>query len=286
MLVRVLGNAYLKTRSIHYRNDLSQAPTTLSTWLNCSDEPKRGNIAIIELKEICPPNPQILDYLSQLMLRARFNIEFLSEMAEIVGWTAVKNIINASIPTLLNVSLGDFGEVLTIAMLEEFRGYKIPVQKLRYKIKGNQTLPGSDAIGIRIDKDEITELCYVESKLRTSDTKKAAVEGYTQLVDDYDLEVPAMLVFVLATLRETKSPLYNVFQKFLRDRRNDPALEKFHLSLIWEKSAWSDEVIALLEKEVGNGPELDVSISRIDNIGLLRKEVQARSGVEISENES
>src|SRR5712691_11907730 len=102
--------------------------------------------------------------------------------------------------------------MLICAILEQFHGYKIPVQKLRFKITKGESLPGTDILALKTNIEGlITEVCFIESKLRTSSDNRAAIEGCNQLQGDYNSKFPDMVDFVTQRLYERQDPLFRPF---------------------------------------------------------------------------
>ncbi len=172
----------------------------LANWLaykSMSSSYKKFDLIDVEEKTKLEKN--VTSYLKKLLLDARIDPKMLSNAARRLGWEKTLNLlVQPSLPTKPKKRLGDFGEILTNAILVELMGYTIPVQKLRFTIKPEQSLPGTDTIAIKRKNGYISEMCFVESKLRTSNdyySCRAAVEGYDQLKRDYSSRVPDMIQF-------------------------------------------------------------------------------------------
>ncbi len=53
-------------------------------------------------------------------------------------------------------------------LLSEFHEYLVPIVKLRFAITGGQSLPGTDVLVLRAEQGRLTEVSFVESKVRTA----------------------------------------------------------------------------------------------------------------------
>ena len=260
----------------------SQNSTKLSDWLSWTARPNSTyhGFDLFDVAEKCDVNETIKQYLIKLVLNASYDLDLLKDMIQTLGWTEANNYI-ISQHNLERVDRGDFGEILGGALLEEFCGYTIPVQKLRYKPTRSQTLTGTDLIVIKIENRIITELCYVEAKCHTSSNHSAVVDGYKKLVEDYKLETPEALIFVAARLREKKDPEYSSFKKFMQDRKDNQNAETFHLGLIWDVSTWNEKALGDLQDEVDPKlPKLSVHFTPIKNLKSLTDEVFKGGGLE------
>jgi hypothetical protein len=86
------------------------------------------------------------------MSNAYWSMDYLADLAGRYGWNAVKQrFLQARTGTQIKVRRGDIGEALVVQYLKAVEQYHIPVEKLRFKIAANQTLPGTDCIGFKLD---------------------------------------------------------------------------------------------------------------------------------------
>src|SRR5437764_1453428 len=74
---------------------------------------------VIDIEEIGKLSSETKLSLSHMFLNARVDPEYLKEIAELIGWQKVQDlIIERGVPTLTRVKRGEFGETLICAMLE------------------------------------------------------------------------------------------------------------------------------------------------------------------------
>ena len=256
----------------------------ISNWLAWTprDPSPYENFQLIDINERASISSEVKSHLTELLVEARFDLPFLQVVTKRLGWKTVqKHLISTSQPTVPILRRGFFGEVLTSGILVEFFSYIIPVQKFQFAISANQSLPGTDLIAIKKNERSLSEVCFVESKLRTTADTGAAIQGYKQLKKDYSERIPQMVLFILARLFETKDPLFENFLNYLRDRRDMARVERFRLGLAWERDAWTETVLKNLEEEVDDPelPRLVVQCARVRELPSLIKELFQMIGV-------
>jgi hypothetical protein len=131
----------------------------------------------------------------------------------------------------------------------------------------NQTLPGTDSIAFKLDAARLVEVCYVESKVRTSLDLSVAVAGTSQLRQDADTAMPEILMFVARCISEAKDRLTELVEQYIFSR--DTALDTFKLLVFHENDAWDERILQnLKDAEIGLEP-LEVYVARIANLATL-----------------
>ena len=260
-----------------------QPQRTLITWINSVvQQPCQfSHFNLIETQEISRMTPEVLACLRTALINAKVNVNAFKLLANKIGWPKVEEkIVGNFLARGIRMRRGFFGEVLICGVLQQFSGYIIPIQKWRYSMTSDQSLPSTDAIAIKLVDGSISELCFVESKLRTTKNKVAAVEGYQQLKNDFLKDMPDMLYFVLCRLEERNDPLFNTFDEYLYDRRN-LKIEKFYLGLVWEDSVWSNETLNELDALIPTSdyPSLTVDKIRIQRLAELVTSLYQNTGL-------
>jgi hypothetical protein len=255
----------------------------LHTWLRKEDRGTApGNVlAVTDIQEFCERSDDIGQHLSHLVREARFDAGFLASMAEQLGWSRVRDdIITRAMSGNATAKRGEFGEVLVSGILEEFDGYIVPVRKMRFKITPGQSLPATDMLGLALNTDgNISEVLYVESKLRTTRDDMVAVDGYKQLQNDYSSKLPDMLTFVANRLYEWNHPLYESFRDYMGDRLDNRDKDGFCLSLCFDTDEWQERALVNLEDYGISDPTPRVFVIRLSNLRALTDEVFAGVGV-------
>lgn len=226
------------------------------------------HFGVIDFNESLPPSSAVKEYLRSLLTQTAFSQSFLHRVEQELGWQRLRSIVENRGPKSVKVQRGDFGEVLAVAALEQFHGYVIPVPKLRYKITADQTQPSTDALALRVNQNRIVEVCFVESKLRTTSSPTCAVEGYTQLYRDYGKEFPDILIFTAQRLQELGHLLNDPFFEYL-SRREEKQIDSFSLHLCWEAGAWSESVLQNLEELPPQLKDLSLRVTLVKGLGQL-----------------
>ncbi len=206
--------------------------------------------------------------LALLMSEAYWGMEYLSDLAGRYGWEAVgQRFLQARARTQMRVQRGDFGEAIAVQYLQKVERYDIPEPKLRFKMAANQTLPGTDCIALKLENAQLVEVCYVESKVRTSVDLAVAVAGVGQLRQDADAAMPEILKFIARRIREANNPLAAIVEQYIFSR--DTELDTFKLLVFHENDAWNERILQNLEdEEIGLEP-LEVYVARIANLAAL-----------------
>lgn len=266
----------------------------IGSWLNSTErEPcPYSQFKLIDVDEFMVLSEPTSSHLAELLRDARFDPGFLEAMSAHLDWKGVRElIIRGGVPEAIPPKRGDFGEILITAILKEVHGYTIPVSKLRFKVTKDQLMPGTDSLALRVNgKGVVTEVCFVESKLRTSirgeQDRMVAVAGCSQLKKDYENKLPDILPFMAARLYEAHNELFDAFADYLRTRRDTTDLDTFRLGLFVDREAWDERVLQNLEDHNEVLPRLVVHAVRINNLGAICNELFARMGVsEVSEDD-
>lgn len=236
--------------------------------------------AVVELNQISELTDEVNEHLSNVIQSVRFEPTFLAAIAEDLGWHDVQDlIISQGIPRTGTISRGDFGEALLDWILERYHEYVIPVKKLRFKITAGQSLPGTDALALKLDSNNtICEVCYIESKLRTVSDNAVAVDGHNQLCADYESKLPDILTFIAYRLFEREDPLFAAFRAYLRTRRDTAEDDTFRLGLFFDSTQWNERVLENLEANEVKLPELTAHVIRIHNLKEVTEEILTNLG--------
>lgn len=263
--------------------DRSQMNGTLNGWLgwNKREPCPYSQFQVIDVREVHGLSQDIKTYLVDSLRVARFDLEFLKDMAKHLGWERVnEQIVAGGMPRLQTMKRGDFGEVLFASILKEFHSYKIPVPKLRFKITRHQSLPATDILALKMDgSGSVVEVCFAESKLRTSSDNMAAVEGYEQLQNNYECRLPDILKFVAARLHDRNDPLFHPFASYMQNRTDTTDKDTFRLGLCWEHSEWREKVLENLEENAVDLPRFTLHVIGINGLRQIIDELFAQLGV-------
>jgi hypothetical protein len=244
----------------------------LKKWLACKE---RVPCSFLQFNviDVCPRDElsrEVCSHLLELLQDEFFNSDLIKDASKYLGSSQVKSLIGSKIPLSPNFRKGDFGEMLINAILEQFHDYEIPIRKLRYTVRGDESPHGIDSLAFKADNEgAISEVCYIESKFRASPDTSAAIDAYKQLKSDYDSKLPAILQFILNRLYELNNPLSVPFLLYLRDRDDTSGIDTFRISLCWENDLWEEKTLENLEEYGSSLPNLDVHVIRIDGVSSI-----------------
>jgi Cap4 SAVED domain len=253
----------------------------LDEWLASADRNPApySDFEVVDVAEVDQPSDAVLDHVSGLLRNARVDPAFFRAAAVNLGWEDVDAWLEDSVPAGTTARRGQFGEVLSAAVLEEFHDYVVPVRKLRYAITAGQSLPSTDVLALLVDEDgEIQDVCFVEAKLRTGADSAFAAMGYRQLRDDYAKRLPDILRFTAERLHESVDGLFDPFMAYLA-RRDDAGIDTFRLFLVQDVDAWSETTLENLNDEPVELDELTVHVVLLASLADLTDALFAGIGV-------
>ena len=224
----------------------------------------------IEYVETNSWNNSTADFLSALIRENTVDEEFLKYMKKKLKWDWKKiytTFVIESQPSHDNLKKGKFGEIFHGQILEEFYNYVIPVKKFQYQFNRNQSLTGTDIIVIKIKEAKITEICYVETKLRTSSDYSAISEAYDEIIQSKGSSMDSTLKFILKELYKTDKILHSQLTEFIGEMTHD---DKFRIGAIFEKKIWRQRYIEKLNDCMQElDLDLTVDIVKINNLKEL-----------------
>ena len=255
----------------------------VAAWLLPSQRTGTGfSFEVTDIRETSAV-PQAAE-LADLLAHSYWGNEYLESLASRYGFNEVRQrFLTARSGPNLAVRRGDFGEAVTVAYLKEVEGYTVPVAKLRFKIGANQTLPGTDCVSLKLSGHSLSEVAFVESKMRTSLDLSVAVAGCNQLKKDAESDVPEILTFIARRLRDTGHPLTDLVEEYVFERNTD--LDKYLLVVLHEKATWDERVLKNLEDEnVGLEP-FHVYVAQLSDLKNLSDGAFSAMGAEVMEDE-
>ena len=222
--------------------------------------------------------------LADLLTESYWGEDYLADLADRYGYSKVRDkFLAVRVGTQLSVKRGDLGEAVTVSYLKSAESYHIPVQKLRHKVSPNQTLPGTDCVAFKLSNGVLTEVLFVESKLRTSLEYSVAVTGARQLKQDADSENPVILTFVARRLKEAGDPLTELFESYLFERNTE--LDKYLLMLLHQAENWTERILENLEDAKIEVEPLNVYVAKIANLKELADGAFSVMGAEVVEDD-
>jgi len=218
--------------------------------------------------------------LKQIFIQSSVNLDLLKSLTKKYGWDKSYELFVASgQPSNRNMAKGRFGEILLVGVLKEFFDYIIPIHKLQYTITKNQTLPSTDILAIKATS-EISEMCFVESKLRIVDDINAPVIAYQQLMEDQTYEIPDIIKFAMNRLADKNDPLVDAFILYLLEPI-DVTIKKdvFRIGVIYEKEKWNEKSFEKLDKEITGSKRIYVDLLKIEGLQSFVENIYQYLGV-------
>ena len=217
-------------------------------WLKhtSKDDNSFDQFVINYISEITKPTDKIKRGLGSIVVSAWIDPDLLTDVCDDIGWTKTRDFLLEFTPSNKTAKRGEFGEALTYELLEKMLGFRVPVRKLRYKITSGQSLPGTDILALKLDGGSISEVCFIECKLRTVLDYQAALEAYIQLLRIRTQKYPDIVKFTASRLKESGDKLYGSFRAYMLKHMNSAQIESFRITLIYDRSAWDKKVIEYL----------------------------------------
>ena len=137
----------------------------------------------------------------------------------------------------------------------------------------------------RVHDGEITSLEFLESKLRTGTSVAAAEQAHSQLVADKGLGFGDILEFVAERLEERGSVLYEAMLRHLEQRDPDDGQAcTYGIFLVWDESAWDEEVLERLHRVESLLQPLHVRVAHLSELADLVSDVYDRIGIEAKDD--
>lgn len=253
----------------------------LADWLESGDRPDGSfeRFGVSDVTERQAISDAVKDLICAALRDSAADAAFLREAAKYVGWLGAHAIVQQRLPTVVTARRGRFGETVGVCMLEEFDGYVVPIEKGHSAITGGQSQPGTDAVVIRVADGAVSEVCFVESKLRTVTDNHAGVEATRQLETDYALEYPAMLTFTASRLHERSDSLFTPFMQYMASRMDLRSLDSFRVLLFYDSSTWSEQTLVNVNDEEPKLAQLHLHVVRIDGLADLVSDIFQRVGI-------
>ena len=259
----------------------------LKQWLTVNQRARESFVRfrVEDVTEALVPSEEIKKYVSELIQQSCIDLAFLQDITQKLGWQKAETVVRQRLPQRLRAQRGRFGEVLGVFILRDLKGYVVPIEKAHFTITGGQSQPSTDAILLKVVGNSVTEVCFVESKLRTRHDNFAAVEGAQQLLADYQKEIPDMLMFTASRLFERRDPLYVPFMDYLASRQDLRERDSFSLTLFYDTAAWSEQCLTNLSDDEPALARLEVMTIRLADLAELAQEVFGVLGMTVLDDE-
>lgn len=252
--------------------------SSLDAWLHSTQRDSgSADFVVFDVSEHAARDGTTRQLLESLVSRFIFHPKVLEGLRAQLG-EKTRLALDAATPSTSNLRAGAFGEALSAEICEQWHAYVVPLRRLRFS---GGSPPGTDLLALRIENDtELTEVCYIECKLRTTGSTGAALDAHQQLVHSRQERMPAILRYVVNHLAEVDSPLFPMFMNYMESRSNQPAGDSYRIALTWEDSNWSERALKNLQDGGVSLKPLAVDVIRIAGLRHLVEEIYKSLGVQ------
>ena len=164
------------------------------------------------------------------------------------------------IPVHSSMRKGKFGEILEYRILEEFLEFCVPFKKWQLE-QSNTSHPGPDIVAVKMDKEQVRELTFVECKVVTGTIKaRLPVDAYEQL-DKTRASLPTLLIYICDNPPEN-IPATAIFE-YAIGREPDSC----RISLVCDARNWNDRLLTHLNDVIRDSmPRLTLDLVRIESL--------------------
>ena len=241
----------------------------LPEWLE-SDAAPQTSYRLLTYGELARPDDAAAR-LARMVVEAKSRTASLARLLSRVGWmTESARLSPSKRPQLRH---GDFGEVLTIGMLDAFDGIPVPVMKLRVQMDPEQSLHGADVVGFALSDSPnglvLDSLEFVEVKCQTTRHKDVVFRAHEQLKNDAEGNFQDTLEFIFQRLDELgEVSLLEAFEEYLASRQDGPG-GNYRLVIVSTSEVWQDDEIAELPDEPDRLSPLRIDIVLVDEMRQL-----------------
>lgn len=250
----------------------------LDKWLlNVVRSPMSADFTVFDVSEQTERDASTKLFLESVIGKFLMNPIVLDGLRAHLG-EDVRLALDAATPSTRNLRAGAFGEALSAEICERWHAYVVPLRRLRFS---GGSPPGTDLLALRIDgADQLTEVCYIECKLRTTNSTRTAFDAYEQLLHARQERIPVILNHVANYLADVNSHLLPSFIGYMSSRASQPASDSYRIALTWENETWSQTVLDNLQDGDLQLTPLTVDVIRIASLRDLIEEIYGGLGVE------
>jgi hypothetical protein len=249
---------------------------TLDRWLTRLPSPAEYDFVVRRLSENCPPDDDIIGFLSYEILIAhvkprvlkddcesllqdaqdlRLDIieQYLQEEFNILEkeWDEIEEAVLDGYlikevfpnPTRLSTRIGNFGEVLAAKHLVLTENFWFPIYKLRLRDKKDWASRLTDLCLLKTDGLDRPLVCYAEVKTHSSRCdKNLGISGHDSLIKDDALDNPEILRYLKALFGEMDEHEKARFFWNLKTGRTQ--CDKRHeLHIIHDVDTWHEDIL-------------------------------------------
>ena len=273
----------------------------IENWLK--EQKRKTNLYsfnVVDISEKTSPEEDIFNYLGKETITAYRNIgllkreykskskeELIKYINDYVFPSESNAISNGEARLRKNVKQGDFGEILTMNIIEKFRGLEVPIYKLRWKFNNNRSTFCTD-IFAHNRGEHITDLRYYEVKTRKTYVKQLGVQAHNSLKNDIPNEYIADFLqryyyefaeaYIERGFESEANKCYEISDKY-GQIRNYPKnyTRTFEIVLLLEKSKYKENILEMLHTLPPSIEPLEVTVILISNIKSITEKTYEKA---------
>jgi hypothetical protein len=171
-------------------------------WCDCTDSTDAGRKHLLKYIEKTNGRAAITASLPSVLRSHYDDASRIADDVAQLGYTKAAALLAERMPRSKTARSGELGEILATELVEESRGYRVPVRRLRYKDGREMALRGDDFIGVHVEADRSLRFAKGESKSRANLAKTAITEARTVLSRDAGRPTPTSILFVADRLMD------------------------------------------------------------------------------------
>ncbi len=228
------------------------------------------SISILEFEESPNGILSTTELMAKILVVELCNPSALDDAYQEGGRAAVTQLLRARLPDASNPRKACFGEVVVARIMSDLGNYIVPVKKLRYRPIADDTPHGTDVVALKLERNSITHVCYLEAKLRTEKELDIGVEAYKQVKRTYEERFAEALAFILERLYESGNQLFEPLLHYMINPNARGVVEEFGIGLVLDSLEWDKRILERIDGVVDtNLPRTFVVLLKLDSLAAL-----------------
>ena len=152
-------------------------------------------------------------------------------------------------------------------------------------ISSDQSLPGIDILGAHVVDGRIEALVFAEAKLRTNRQRGIVLSATNELVGDFQVERPNIIISALIQLKQTNDPMFPLMLDYLRRRSQEETEDLPYVYLVLEAGNWTDGDVDLLDDLAPLPDRFRVTVVEIQGLTQLVDDAYGLVGLLADQND-
>ncbi|HEX8741503.1 MAG TPA: Hachiman antiphage defense system protein HamA [Thermoleophilaceae bacterium] len=249
-------------------NDQKVTPLDLRAWLEleCLDD---FGFEAERWTECDCAREAVIDALGREILESYVDRSYLEHRLRKLGYGRLAEHVRRRIlPPPGNTRTGDFGEVVSTVVLRRYKGFHVPVLRLRYKDAPGGTQRLIDVVAFKFrDAPDRTVIRVSEVKTRTGAAVGIAASAVKQLRESIE-DLPLSLTFIERRLSEDDKHFLADRVLDLLDEDADYDLQE-HVFVVTDEDEVRDETLDRIDDDALGAPELTASLVLLTDLAQL-----------------